>query len=58
MYFKHINLSNMVVANYTHMSPHLRNFGWTTIYDFSSTDENETSVLSKLILLASSKIKL
>ena len=31
--------------------------GWNTIYDFSSTKENETSVMSIYILWALSKIK-
>ena len=42
--------------NYIDRRIYLRILGWTTIYAFSSTDENETSVLSRLILCESSKI--
>ena len=52
MYFKHINLSNMVVASYAERPIYLRILGWITTYAFSSMDENDTSVLSRLILWA------
>ena len=55
-YFKHINLINMVVASYPKGHIYLRIFGWTSIYVFSSMDENDTSVMSRIILLASFKI--
>ena len=56
MYSEYINLINMVVASYPEGNIYLRIFGWTIIYDFSSMDEKETSVLSRLILWVSFKI--
>ena len=43
------------LANYAHMHIYHRILEWTTIDGFSSTYENEASVLSRLILWASSK---
>ena len=54
--YKHITFIKLKI-NYADRRMYVRIFGWTTIYAFSSTDENETSVLSILILWASSKIK-
>ena len=50
--FQTYNLSNI----YVDRRIYLRILGWTTIYVFSSTDKNKTSVLSRLILWASPKI--
>ena len=44
------------VVNYIDMRLYLRILGWTNIYDFSSMNQNETSVQSRLILWASFKI--
>ena len=44
------------LANYVDRRIYLRIFRWTTIYAFSSAYDNETSVLSRLILWALSKI--
>ena len=51
-YFEHINLSNMFGASYLlHLQVFLFEIlWWTRTYDFSSMDEDETSVLSILIL--------
>ena len=38
------------LANYVDRGIYLRILGWTTIYAFSSMDENETSVVSRLII--------
>ena len=47
----------LILSSYADKHIYLRILGWTTIYVFSFTGENETSVLSRLILWASSKIK-
>ena len=47
----------MVEDNYVDRSFYLR-FGVTMIFVFSSTDENETSVLSRLIIWQPFKIKI
>ena len=52
-----IQIYNSIVFYYADRHIYLIILGWTTIYVISSTYENETSVLSRLILWASSKIK-
>ena len=47
----------MVEDNYVDRSFYLR-FGVTMIYVFSSMDENETGVISRLIIWHSFKIKI
>ena len=53
--FKLLNLEFGHLANYIDMHLYLRISGWTTIYEFSFMDENEISVLFRLILWVSSK---
>ena len=55
-YPEHINLINMVVSSYAERHIDLKILGWITTYAFSSMDENDTSVMSIIILLASFKI--
>ena len=52
-----ISLASCYADSYFDRNIYLRILGWTTIYVFPSTDENETSVLSTLILRAPSKMK-
>ena len=49
--------ASLILSSYADKRIYLRILGWTIIYAFSSTDENETSVMYRLILSVLSNIK-